>query len=215
LGRSVAQVPLPLGKWSLIGHQIELIRYSIKRAADADPSPRRRSFRRRRAGASPDYRSAFNVGLQSPPAPRSPVRPDLGEIIVGEFVPLLHKLVKATDALVEGVEELNDTIQGAEVHAGDISEQVSNFVRVQKAVVYNQLAQLDRAGAGRGFDIEEERNYVRVVETLTEDFDKDIEASDRLSDKEGSQVELIEGNEEARLASAKGDVKQEVGPKAQ
>ena len=181
--------------------------FSLKRVADAEPGPPRRSTRRRRVEASPDYGSAYDVS--PPPArPRSPVRPDLGEI-----VPLLQKLVKSTAAIAEGIDELNNTIHGAESHFGDCSEQVDNIVRIQKAVVYNQLAQLERAGAGRGYNVEEEKRYVQVVETLTDDFDKDIETEDRLSDEEESEVEFVASRLESRVVSASPG--KESSPKAQ
>ena len=72
-----------------------------------------------------------------------------------------------------------------------------------------------RAGAGRGYNVEEEKRYARVVETLTNDFSKDIEAADHLSDEEEFEVELSEGDQESQVTSGKGDADKEGGLKVQ
>ena len=54
---------------------------------------------------------------------------------------------------------------------------------------YNQLTHLARVGAGCGFNVEEEKQYTRVVESLTDEFNRDIESEDCLSNAKDSEIE--------------------------
>ena len=94
-----------------------------------------------------------------------------------------------TEAIAECLEDLSEPLQSTAFNTGEGNEHLGNLARGQKALVYNQLTHLARVGAGRGFNVKEEKQYTRVVESLTDEFNKDIESEDCLSDGEHSEIE--------------------------
>ena len=138
------------------------------------------SRQRRSAEVSPDLGGSPPPGSPPPAFPSLAARhPRLDVIALNGMLGHLQTIMETNQAMRDSLEQISEHLSVIREAETNTRRDVANILRVQQAVIYNQLIALDDEGVEAGYGIEGEED-VRVVEAPTRGFADLVAPRDRL-----------------------------------